>query len=96
MKATDLPLIFLHPAPEQHHSANQRPCPGRAPRLASLDDQLAQLGAAREKLAKELAAEEAPVEDFTGKVEKLKAQFNPANMEIIIHKPIYLARNNAD
>nr|CAD6438026.1 Site-specific recombinase and resolvase superfamily protein [Rhizobium sp. Q54] len=68
-----------------NHAAEGRP------RLPVLDDQLDELEAAREKLAKELTAEEAPVEDFSGKVEKLKAQFNPANMEIIIRKPIYLA-----
>ena len=35
-------------------------------------------------------------EDFKGKIEKLKAQFNPANIGIAIRKLIFLARNNAD
>ena len=43
-----------------------------------------------------MTTDEAPAEDFSGKIEKLKAQFNPANMEIVIRKLIYLARNNAD
>jgi accessory colonization factor AcfC len=38
---------------------------------------------------------EEPAEDFQGKIEKLKAQFNPANIEIAIRKLIFLARNNA-
>ncbi|MGR8965709.1 hypothetical protein [Rhizobium leguminosarum] len=66
------------------------------PRLAALDDQLDELEATREKLAAELNALAEPVEDFQEKIAKLKAQFNPANMEIIIRKLIFLARHNAD
>ncbi|MGO7177958.1 hypothetical protein ACCT06_29330 [Rhizobium ruizarguesonis] len=36
------------------------------------------------------------MEDFQEKIAKLKAQFNPTNMEIIIRKLIFLARHNAD
>jgi site-specific DNA recombinase len=50
----------------------------------------------REQLAQELATVEEPIEDFQEKIEKLKAQFNPANIEIGIRKLIFLARNNAD
>ncbi|MGC4411185.1 MULTISPECIES: recombinase family protein [Rhizobium] len=66
------------------------------PRLAILDDQLDDLELKREQLARDLAAVEEPAEDFQGKIEKLKAQFNPANIEIGIRKLIFLARNNAD
>gem|GEM_PF-2838050 len=74
---------------------SDRTAEGR-PRLVALDDQLDELEAMREKLANELAAEEAPVEDFTGKVEKLKAKFNPENIQMGVRRLIYLARNNAD
>ncbi|WP_436051552.1 recombinase family protein [Rhizobium leguminosarum] len=74
---------------------SDRAAEGR-PRLAALDDQLDELEATREKLAAELNALAEPVEDFQEKVAKLKAQFNPANMEIIIRKLIFLARHNAD
>ncbi|WP_348627207.1 recombinase family protein [Rhizobium sp. TH135] len=66
------------------------------PRLAILDDQLDELEAKREQLARELATVEEPVQDFKGKIEKLKTQFNPANIGIAIRKLIFLARNNAD
>ncbi len=52
------------------------------PRLAILDDQLDELEVKREQLARELATVDEPAEDFQGKIEKLKAQFNPANIEI--------------
>ncbi|MCZ4091725.1 hypothetical protein [Sinorhizobium psoraleae] len=65
-------------------------------RLAILDDQLDDLEATREKLVLELANAEAPAEDFQVKIAKLKAQFNPANIEISIRKLLFLARNNAD
>ncbi|MDK1390142.1 hypothetical protein QN224_33235, partial [Sinorhizobium sp. 8-89] len=64
-------------------------------RLAILDDQLDELEATREKLVLELANAEAPAEDFQVKIAKLKAQFNPANIEISIRKLLFLARNNA-
>lgn len=48
------------------------------PRLAALDDQLDELEALREKLAAEVNALAEPAEDFTEKVAKVKAQFNPA------------------
>lgn len=66
------------------------------PRLAILDDQLDELEAKREQLARELATVEEPVQDFKGKIEKLKTQFNPANIGIAIRKLIFLARNNAE
>ncbi|MCC8934169.1 hypothetical protein [Rhizobium sp. 'Codium 1'] len=66
------------------------------PRLAILDDQLDELELKREQLARELLTSEEPAEDFQEKIEKLKAQFNPANIEIAIRKLIFLARNNAD
>ncbi|WP_454284811.1 recombinase family protein [Rhizobium leguminosarum] len=66
------------------------------PRLAILDDHLDDLEITREKLVTELATSEEPVEDFQEKIEKLRAQFNPANTEIAIRKLIFLARNNAD
>jgi hypothetical protein len=50
----------------------------------------------REKLVRGLAAAEAPVEDFSEKIGRLKTQFNPANTEIAIRKLIFLARNNGD
>ena len=65
------------------------------PRLAILDDQLDELEAKREQLARELATVEEPVEDFKGNIEKLKTQFNPAIIEIAIRKLIFLERNNA-
>ncbi|WP_404943818.1 hypothetical protein [Rhizobium ruizarguesonis] len=74
---------------------SDRAAEGR-PRLAALDDQLDELEATREKLAAELNALAEPVEDFQEKIAKLKAQFNPTNMEIIIRKLIFLARHNAD
>ncbi|THV28554.1 hypothetical protein FAA86_23980, partial [Rhizobium rosettiformans W3] len=49
-----------------------------------------------EQLARELATADEPAEDFQGKIEKLKAQFNPSNIEIGIRKLIFLARNNAN
>ena len=52
--------------------------------------------ATRTQLSFELATTEVAAEDFTEKVAKLKAQFNPANMEIIVRKLIFLARNNRD
>jgi chaperonin cofactor prefoldin len=66
------------------------------PRLAILDDRLDELEVKREQLARELATVEEPTEDFQGKIEKLKTQFNPANIRIAIRKLIFLARNNAD
>jgi hypothetical protein len=66
------------------------------PRLAILDDQLDELEAARDKLVKELAITEEPAEDFQEKIARLKAQFNPENIEIAIRKLLFLARNNAD
>ena len=66
------------------------------PRLTALDDQLDALEATRTQLSSELATTEVAAEDFTDKVAKLKAQFNPANMEILIRKLIFLARSNAD
>ncbi|UWU27664.1 hypothetical protein N2600_20240 [Rhizobium sp. WSM1274] len=74
---------------------SDRAAEGR-PRLAALDDQLDELEATREKLAADLNALAEPVEDFQEKIAKLKAQFNPTNMEIIIRKLILLARHNAD
>ncbi len=50
----------------------------------------------REQLALELAATEAPTEDFQEKIAKLKQQFNPDNVEVAIRKLLFLARNNAD
>jgi len=61
-----------------------------------LDDQLDELEVTREKLATDLNALAEPAEDYHEKIAKLKQQFNPANMEIIIRKLIFLARNNAD
>ncbi|UHS64308.1 recombinase family protein [Agrobacterium vaccinii] len=66
------------------------------PRLAILDDQLDGLEVTREQLALELAATEAPTEDFQGKISKLKQQFNPDNVEVAIRKLLFLARTNAD
>ncbi|MFY8100303.1 MAG: recombinase family protein, partial [Allorhizobium sp.] len=66
------------------------------PRLPILDDQLDELEAKREQLARELATVEEPVQDFQGKIEKLRTQFNPANIGISIRKLIFLARNNSD
>jgi len=66
------------------------------PRLAILDDQLDELEVTREKLVLELANAETPAEDFQAKIAKLKAQFNPVNIEISIRKLLFLARNNAD
>jgi hypothetical protein len=66
------------------------------PRLAILDDQLDKLKVTREQLALELAATEAPTEDFQEKIAKLKQQFNPDNVEVAIRKLLFLARNNAD
>ncbi|WP_173509327.1 hypothetical protein [Sinorhizobium psoraleae] len=65
-------------------------------RLAILDDQLDELEATREKLVLELANAEAPAEDFQVKIAKLKALFNPADIEISIRKLLFLARNHAD
>lgn len=50
----------------------------------------------REQLVAELTTSEEPVEDFSEKIAKLKAQFNPANTKIAIRKLIFMARNNAD
>ncbi len=66
------------------------------PRLAILDDQLDDLEAAREALLGELATTEEPEQDFSEKIAKLKAQFDPTNTELAIRKLIFLARNNAD
>ncbi|KVK42395.1 hypothetical protein L901_26810, partial [Agrobacterium sp. D14] len=66
------------------------------PRLAILDDQLDELEVTREALVLELAHSQEPAEDFQEKIAKLKAQFNPANIEISVRKLIFLARNNAD
>ncbi|MDX0203826.1 recombinase family protein [Sinorhizobium meliloti] len=74
---------------------HERHAEGR-PRLAILDDQLDELEATREKLVTELADAEAPAEDFAEKVARVKAQFNPQNVEVIIRKLIFLARNNAN
>jgi SMC interacting uncharacterized protein involved in chromosome segregation len=49
-------------------------------RVAILDDQLDELEVKREQLARELATVGEPAEDFQGKIEKLKTQFNPANI----------------
>ena len=66
------------------------------PRLAILDDQLDDLEAAREALLGELATTQEPEQDFSEKIAKLKAQFDPTNTELAIRKLIFLARNNAD
>ncbi|WP_234936059.1 recombinase family protein [Agrobacterium rubi] len=66
------------------------------PRLAILDDQLDGLEVTREKPAFELAATEAPTEDFQEKISKLEQQFNPDNVELAIRKLLFLARSNAD
>lgn len=50
----------------------------------------------REKLVLALANTEVPAEDFQEKIAKLKAQFNPANIEISIRNLLFHARNNAD
>ncbi|MBW9075774.1 recombinase family protein [Agrobacterium deltaense] len=66
------------------------------PRLAILDDQLDDLEAAREALLGELATTEEPEQDFSEKIAKLKAQFDPTNTELAIRKLIFLARNDGD
>jgi uncharacterized protein YicC (UPF0701 family) len=66
------------------------------PLLAILDDQLNQLEVTREQLALELAATEAPTEDYQEKIDKLKQQFNPDNVKVAIRKLLFLARNKAD
>ncbi|WP_377295444.1 recombinase family protein [Rhizobium sp. SG2393] len=73
----------------------ERTLEGR-PRLAILDDQLDELEVTREKLVAERAGLETPAEDFSEKIDRLKAQSNPQNMEIAIRKLLFLARNNAD
>jgi flagellar biosynthesis chaperone FliJ len=75
--------------------AEDRLAEGR-PRLAILDDQLDELEVMREKVTLELMGLAEPTEDFQEKIEKLKAQFNPASMEIAIRKLLFLARYNAD
>ncbi|HVK90008.1 MAG TPA: hypothetical protein VM468_01110 [Mycoplana sp.] len=65
------------------------------PRLAALDDLLDELEASRATLARELAGADLPAEDFWANVARVKAQFNPANVEISIRKLIFLASNNA-
>ncbi|MGO4565907.1 recombinase family protein [Rhizobium sp. 2YAF20] len=66
------------------------------PRLAALDDQLDELEESRTNLAAELGDARKPADDFTEKVARLKAQFNADNIEIVIRKLIFLARNDAD
>ena len=66
------------------------------PRLAILDGQLDELEVTREKLVLELANTQAPGEEFLVKIAKLKAQFNPANVEVAIRRLLFLARNNGD
>jgi hypothetical protein len=66
------------------------------PRLSILDDQFDELEATREKLVLALANAEVSAEDYHEKIAKLKAQFNPANVEVAIRKLLFLARNNGD
>jgi len=72
----------------QEHIAEGRP------RQAILDDPL-DVRRQPLELARELTTVEEPAEDFQEKIEKPKAQFNPANMEIAIRKLIFFARHNS-
>ena len=74
---------------------SDRAAEGR-PRLTALDDQLDELEAGRQALADELSNADQPAEDYGEKVAKVKAQFRPENVQIIVRKLIFLARNNAD
>lgn len=60
------------------------------PRLAILDDQMDGLEVTREELALELAATQAPMEDFQQRIAKLKQQFNPDKVEVAIRKLLFL------
>ncbi|MEY9780064.1 hypothetical protein ABIA23_001466 [Sinorhizobium fredii] len=65
------------------------------PRLPALDDHLDELEATRAKLVEYLAGADQPTEDFQEKIAKVKAQFNPANVEIGIRRLIFRARDNS-
>lgn len=70
--------------------------PKDARALPALDNQLDELEVAREKLVQERASAERPAEDFQERIAKVKAQFDPANVEISIRRLIFKACNNSN
>ncbi|MFN7091906.1 MAG: hypothetical protein ACK4P4_15260 [Allorhizobium sp.] len=65
-------------------------------RFVILDDRLKEVEVTRDEITWEIPIAEWPVENYEGKIEKLKAQFNAQSKELGIRKLIFLARNKAD
>lgn len=65
-------------------------------RFVILDNRLKELEVTRDQITWDMPVAEWPVENYEGKIEKLKAQFNAQSKELGIRKLIFLARNNAD